>query len=265
MRLQSSAKWIVLLTVCMLCGCQAAERKVDTPTLYLGVSPSLETMARGLVEAYRLASPQEPTFQITVSSSQELRSDLDQARVSAVLEWDPPALDDWAAALGWTGIVFVVNPQNTVDNLSRDQARDIFLGLTDDWGDVGGSSGDIHCLAYAPDQEMADLFQGVVLNSDRTANGFQAVPAPYAMRDAVGKDKNSIGFLLGFDISREIRPLTIDHTTAEYPNLLSSKYPFRVPVYLISKKNGPADISQFAGWTQSVAGQSVFLSLQPWE
>jgi hypothetical protein len=262
---RSIAGWITFFCFCMLSGCRAAERTIEISNPNLGVTPSMETLARGLIEAYRLASPQETPFQITVSSAEDLRSGLDQGRVSAVLQWESPVPDDWAAALGWTGIVFVVNPQNTVANISRNQARNIFLGLIDQWGDVGGSPGDIHRLAYTPDQDMEVLFQGIVLDSDRTANGFQAVPAPYAMRDAVGKDKNSIGFLLGFDISQDVHPLTIDHTTAEYPNLLSSRYPFRVPVYLISKNPVPSQVSQFAGWAQSVDGQSVFLAMQPWE
>jgi phosphate transport system substrate-binding protein len=225
----------------------------------------METMARGLIEAYRTAYPQETPFQITLSLADEIRNDLDQGRVSAVLQWNPASPEDWTAAIGWTGIVFIVNPKNSVDNLSRDQARDIYLGLIDRWEDVGGPAGDIHRLAYAPDQDLENLFQGIVLASGRTANGFQAVPAPYAMIEEIRKDEFSIGYLPGFNFSREVRPITVDHVTAEYGNLLSEKYPFRVPVYLISKDPVPAAVYQFAGWAQSVEGQSVFLTMQSWE
>jgi phosphate transport system substrate-binding protein len=256
---------IIFLFACMLSGCQAAVHTAEASTLFLGVSPSMETMARGLIEAYRLAYPQESPFQTVVSSADDIRNALDQGRVSAVLHWTPPSSAEWAAAIGWTGIVFIVNRQNRIDNLSRDQARGIFLGLTDRWEAVGGSPGDIHRLAFEPDQETAVLFQGIVLNSDRTANGFQTVPAPYAMREEVQKDNASIGYLLGFDLSREVRPLTVDGVTAEYPNLISAKYPFRVPVYVVSKQPAPAAVLRFAGWAQSAEGQLVLFGMHTWE
>ena len=265
MKRRPIARWIALLFVCALSGCQVAVRTMEAPNLFVGVTPSMETMARGLIEAYRLAYPQETPLQITLSSPDEIRSDLAQGRVSAVLQWNPPAPEDWTAVIGWTGIVFIVNLQNSIDNLSRDQAREVFLGLINRWEDVGGPTGDIHRLAFEPDQDMESLFQGIVLDSDQMANGFQTVPAPYAMKEEIRKDKYSIGYLLGFDVPQEVRPLTVDHVTAEYTNLISAKYPFRVPIYLISKNPVPAAVLQFAGWAQSVAGQSVFLTMHSWE
>jgi ABC-type phosphate transport system substrate-binding protein len=265
MKYRSISRGIALSFVCALTGCLAAQRTVEAPTLTLGVSPAMETLARGLIEAYALAYPQETPFQIAVSSAAMIRSDLYQGRISAAVQWNPPASDDWSAAIGWTGIVVIVNPQNSVGNLSRGQVRDIFLGLIDRWEDVGGPAGDIHRLDYEPEQDITSLFQEIVLESDRTASGFQTVPAPYALLEEIRKDPLSIGYLPGFDFSREVRPITVDHVTAEYANLIPEKYPFRVPVYLISKDPVPAVVVRFAGWAQSVQGQSVFLAMHSWE
>jgi phosphate transport system substrate-binding protein len=225
----------------------------------------METLARGLFEGFQLAYPLDTSLQIAVTSTDAIRSDLNQGRISAAVQWDPPAPEDWSAAIGWTGIVIIVNPKNTVENLSRDQARGIFLGLINRWEAVGGPAGDIHCLAYPRNQELENLFQGIVLHSDRTAVGFQSAPAPYAMIEEIRKDDFSIGYLPGFDFSREVRPLTVDQVTAEYANLLTAKYPFRVAVYLVAKDPVPAAVLRFAGWAQSVAGQSVLLTMHSWE
>jgi ABC-type phosphate transport system substrate-binding protein len=225
----------------------------------------METLARGLWDSFSGAYPLETPLRITVMPADEIQTDLKDGRVSAAMQWNPPAADDWSAAIGWTGIVIVVNPQNTVDNLARDQARDIFLGLINRWETVGGAAGDIHLLGYEPDQDLTILFQGLVLDSNRMAGGFQTVPAPYAMRTEIRKDANSIGYLPGFDLSTEVRPLTVDHATADYPNLISAKYPLRVPVYLVSLDPAPAAVLRFAGWAQSVAGQSVFMALHSGE
>jgi len=233
--------------------------------MFLGVSPSMETLARALVDTYHATYPLETTFQITVSSANEIQTALDQNQASAALQWNAPGSKDWAAAVGWTGIVLAVNLQNEVSNISTDQARNIFLGLTDRWESVGGVPGDIHRLAYEPDQDFANLFQDVVLHQEETAGSSLVVPAPYAMIGELQKDKYSIGYLPGFALTRAVRPVAIDHVTAEYPNLISSKYPFRVPVFLISGNPVPPEVSRFAGWMQSMEGQVVFLTLQSWE
>lgn len=254
-----------LLFGCVLSGCRAAVHTPEAHPMFLGVSPSMETLAQGLVDAYHETYPQETTFQITVFSADEIQTALDQNQVSAALQWDAPGSKDWAAAVGWTGIVIAVNLQNEVSDISTDQARNIFLGLTDRWESVGGTPGDIHRLGYEPDQDIGNLFQHVVLRQAETADNSLVVPAPYAMIGELLKDKYSIGYFSGFELSRAVRPLTIDHVTADYSNLISSKYPFRVPVFLISRNPVPPEVSRFAGWTQSAQGQMVFLTLQSWE
>ncbi len=246
-------------------GCRAAVRSPEVPAIFLGVSPSMEPLAQGLVDAYHAAYPQETSFQVTVATSEENRSALDQNKVAAVMQWDPPDPQDWTAAIGWTGIVIAVNLQNSVTNLSSDQARNIFLGLTDRWEDVGGDPAEIHRLAYEAEQEFGNLFQDAVLHQRETAGNALVVPTAYAMIRELQKDRFSIGYLPGFDLSRDVRPVSIDHVTAEYANLISSKYPFRAPVFLIAGNPVPPEVSRFAGWAQSVGGQSEFLAMQTWE
>jgi hypothetical protein len=50
-----------------------------------------------------------------------------------------------------------------------------------------------------------------------------------------------------------------------YPNLLSGKYPFRIPIYLDAIDPPLPEIKQFAGWAQSVPGQTVLMQLHPQE
>jgi len=257
--------WFCLLMGGGLSGCQAAKSTTKTPSILLGVNPSLEPLARGLVDGYHAAFPLEPSFQITVSSDEEIRSALDQNRLEAALQWDAPDSGHWAAEVGWTGIVIAVNLQNDVSGLSPDEVRNIFLGRSDRWESVGGRAGDIHRLAYEPDQDLGNLFQDIVLHQRETADNSLIVPAPYAMIQELQKDPYSIGFLLAFNRSPEVRPVPVDHATADYPGLLSSSYPFRVPVFLVSRNPVPSEVSRFAGWAQSAEGQLVFLTLQSWE
>jgi ABC-type phosphate transport system substrate-binding protein len=262
---KSAALWLALAMVCVFSGCRAAQRTETVAPLFLGVTPSMETPARILIEAYHRAYPQAMSFQITVLPADNIPDALNQNRISAAVQWDEPTAGYWSAAIGWTGILIIVNPQNSLDSISSDRARKIFLGLIDRWEDLGGSAGAIRCITYEPDIDIGNIFQRNVLAQSSIADGAIAVPTSSAMQQEIRKDRYSIGYIPGFDLSGDVHPLKIDQVTAEYPNLLSGKYPYAIPIFLLSKDPAPAVVLQFAGWAQSVSGQSEFLSMNPWE
>jgi hypothetical protein len=261
----SAAIWLALAVACVFSGCRTAQPTETGPTLFLGVIPSLETPVRKLIDAYHQAYPQALSFQIIVLPANNIPDALDQNRVVSAVQWDEPPAGFWSAVIGRTGILIIVNPQNNLDNISSGQARKVFLGLIDRWEDLGGSAGAIRCITYEPDTDIGNLFQRSVLTQSSIADDATTVPTPFAMQQEIEKNRDSIGYIPGVDFTEDVHPLKIDSVTAEYPNLLSAKYPYAISIFLLSKDPVPEEVMQFAGWAQSVSGQSEFLSMNPWE
>lgn len=246
-------------------GCQSAGRGEDAPHLSIAVGSCVEKLAVALIEEYNRIYPQEISLKVAVVPDSETRATLEQNQASAALHWEEPASENWSARIGWTGIVFVVHPDNPLEDLSGLQAEKIFLGWIDRWEDVGGSSGEIHPIAYSPEAGLEQLFEKTVLGGSRLIPGAILAPSIDVLPVAVLGDSLSIGFVMGFDQTPEIHSLSLDGIGAEYPNFLSRAYPFSIPIFLEAKDPVSPEIRQFAGWIQSVSGQTVLMQLQQQE
>jgi ABC-type phosphate transport system substrate-binding protein len=244
-----------------LSGCGGAARQTEMPHMTIAVASSLEAIASALLEEYSGISPQGAPIEIETIADKDIPAAFATGEISVVLQWQEPSAEEWSAQIGWTGIFFAVHPKNPVGNISSSQARAIYTGLLDRWEDVGGSSGEIHMLAFDTGTPWAMLFDGVVLTEGRLAGSAVIIPSADAMPAAIAADPEAVGYLPMGQKVTGVRILTVNAAAADYPALLSGAYPFRIPVFLIAREPVAADILSFAGWAQSVSGQTVLMEL----
>jgi phosphate transport system substrate-binding protein len=246
-----------------LSSCGGAGGPTATPRLTLAAPSSLERIAEAFVEEYNQANPQGLPWEVRVIYGDEGIPPSDQPGASAVLQWRDPPPGDWSALVGWMGILFAVSRDNPITDVSSADVFRIYAGRIDRWESVGGRAGGIRVLAFEADGAgWEEMLEAAVLRGERLIPGAVVVPSCEAMAAAVAGDDRSIGFLPGFQSPAGIRVLTIDSVVADYPNVLSGKYPFRVPLYLTAEPEAPAEVLAFAGWLQSVAGQTILVDLQ---
>lgn len=252
-------------SVCALPGCGGAAKQTEIPHLTIAAASSLEGIATALLEEFSAISPQGAPIEIETVADKDIPAAFKSGEISVVLQWQEPAGGEWAAQIGWTGIFFAVNPQNKVGNISASQVSGMYSGLLNRWEDAGGSAGEIHVLAFDTETPWAVLFDGIVLAEGRLTGGAIIIPSADAMPAAIAADLEAIGYMPMDQKAAGVRILTIDAAAADYPGLLSGAYPFRIPIFLTAREPVSADILSFAGWAQSVAGQTVLMELQSQE
>jgi hypothetical protein len=244
-----------------LSGCGQGEGSMEIPRITIAASPPLESIAADLADAYSRIHPQQAPIRIKTVADEDIPAVRSNGEASAAIQWMEPPAEDWSALLGWTGIGFAVSPANPMHNISAEQARRIFQGRIEDWTQAGGSRGEIHPLAYERDNPLEVLFEDIVLADGRLGSSAEVVPGAEVMPSAIAADPLAIGFLLLNWKAPGVRILSIDGATADYAGLLSGKYPFRIPIFLDAGEGADPDILAFAGWAQSVSGQSVLMDL----
>ncbi len=254
--------FLSFLIIGALSSCRQSGGQAETPHLTIAAALSLERIATIMVDKFNKINPQGTPLAVEIVPDGDMQMPLDPSQASAVIQWKEPPPGNWSALIGWSGILFAVHPDNPVENLSSTQAQKIYLGSIDRWEEIGGLSGDIHALAYGSEMGLEQMFTGIVLKGSRLTPGALIVPSFEEMSAAISGDMQSIGFMLAFQTATGIRILTIDSITADYPNVLSGRYPFRIPLYLVAEEKVPAEILQFAGWIQSVAGQTILMEQQ---
>ncbi len=107
-------------------------------------------------------------------------------------------------------LVVIVNPNNSVSELTMDQLRDIYSGRITNWSEVGGANAPITLVSRAEDSDTRDVFKNVVFGDDVPRDPGSVVIARDSneMALVVNSDVNAIGYS-GFAFQRGAQPVTL--------------------------------------------------------
>ncbi|MFD0698687.1 phosphate ABC transporter substrate-binding protein [Paenibacillus sp. GCM10027628] len=118
----------------------------------------------------------------------------------------------------------IVNKDVTIDNLTKQQAADIYMGKITNWKDVGGKDAKI-VLVHRPDSSGSrKLVQQIILdNKDFTKDGITQENSG-AMKTAVAGQSSSIGYVDTPYIDDTVKALKIDGVAFSEDNIKNGTY-----------------------------------------
>lgn len=175
-----------------------------------------------------------------------------KARKGADIVEHPIALDSLA--------VFV-HASNPVQKLTLAQVRDIFQGKTKNWSEVGGPSAQIILYGRESSSGTYDYFREHVLDKGDFAPQVQTLQGTAAIINAVGADKNGIGYG-GIAYAKEARALALqdEGTEAVAPSeatVADGTYPLSRKLFLYYAQNAPERVTKFAQWSVTPEAQAL--------
>jgi phosphate transport system substrate-binding protein len=253
----------VMFLCCAASGCRPQDGGPTGEVLRLAAPHELASAAGPLSEEFNRLLPQGIRLEVHTAPGTDIRTEQDD--VAAVMDWREPPDGRFSARVGWIGLLIVVHPDNPLGGISADDVRAVFAGWIDRWEDVGGPAGAITAVTYGTYTGWGELFATAVLGMNRPEGNAVIAPSPGELRTAVREDPQAIGWTTGCEGGEGLNILLVDGKVATYPNLLSGVYPFRIPIYIDAYDPPAAEIEQFAGWLQSVPGQTTLMQLQSQE
>ncbi len=170
--------------------------------------------------------------------------------------------------IGKDVIAVWVNTENPVTDLSISQLKNIFVGVTVNWKDLGGPDLPITVYLVKPRSANRNIFSDTVLEgvpySDEVRQRFSgknilSLQAGSDLLDKIAKDKGGIGplsFALGNGqtMSKRVKKVDVDGQIASVSN---PEYPITSPIYLITNGEPNPATKEFLDWTVSSDGQSI--------
>src|SRR6201987_2019058 len=110
--------------------------------------------------------------------------------------------------LGMDAVAVIVNKNNPLDSITKQQLADVFSGKISDWSQIGGSPGPIYL--YAPDDNSGtfDTFKSIVLSARTLSPRTSRYEDMTKLSDAVAADTNGIG-IAGRSFVRNTKVLAI--------------------------------------------------------
>lgn len=169
------------------------------------------------------------------------------------------AVTEHAIALDALGVF--VNAANPVQQLTIAQVRDIFQGKTKNWSEVGGPNATIILYGRESSSGTYDYFREHVLAKGDFAPQVQTLQGTAAIINAVGQDKNGIGYG-GIAYAKEVRALAVQAEGAPpvaptEATVADGTYPLSRKLFFYFPANAPERVTKFAQWSVTPEAQAL--------
>jgi phosphate transport system substrate-binding protein len=174
-----------------------------------------------------------------------------QARGSEITE-QPVALD---------ALAVFVNTASPVQHLTMAQLKDIFQGKTTNWNQVGGPNETIVLYGRENSSGTYDYFREHVLEKSDFSPRVQTLQGTAAVINAVGRDKNGIGYG-GIAYAKDVRPLAVAAGTGapiapSEATVADGTYPLSRKLFFYFPQNAPERVTKFVQWSLTPEAQQL--------
>ena len=170
--------------------------------------------------------------------------------------------------IGVDALVFIVNEDNPVQSLTRQQLKDIYAGAITNWKDVGGKDQEIIAFQRRADSGSQTLFQKLLIQGGPLMEAPTEL-APTAMGELVdsiaeyNNSANAIGFSVYYYIDQMyskpgLRLLAVDGVTPSNETIADQSYPLCNEFYAAILQDSAADSPErrIYEWLSTDAGRS---------
>ncbi len=150
------------------------------------------------------------------------------------------------------GIALVVHPEVPVDDLSLEQARDIFAGVIVNWSEVGGPDVPIVVVSREEGSGTRAAFEELVMGEDAPIVDTAILqPSNGAVRTTVSTTPNSIGYLSFGYLDASVKVLSVGGVAATEEHVLNGRYPVSRPLNMLTN-GAPSGLAK--AWLDFILG-----------
>ena len=165
-------------------------------------------------------------------------------------------------AVALDGIAVFLNESNPVKNLNFAQLKDIYTGVITNWKEVGGKDATIILYGRQNNSGTYAFFKKKVMNKEDYSDYTQTLPGTAAVVNAVGKDKNGIGYG-GIAWAKRVKFAAVGKTASDKaviptPETVSDgSYPISRELYWFFNGVPTGEVKKLVNWALSPEGQKI--------
>ncbi|SMC37781.1 phosphate ABC transporter substrate-binding protein PstS family protein [Papillibacter cinnamivorans] len=153
------------------------------------------------------------------------------------------------------GIALIVNPNNTVKNLTKEQAEKIFLGEITNWKDVGGNDAPILVQTRETGSGTLATLSELLLEKAAVVSTATPYASSALIKQAVASDVNAIGFdSIGY-VDSSVKVVSIGNITPTTETVKSGAYLLSRSLYVFTKGTPEGVNAKFIDFLKSESCQ----------
>jgi phosphate transport system substrate-binding protein len=257
-----SRQLLIRLAALLLAGLLSVACGTALPTqepvrLTLAASSSALPLAGDLARAYRAAFPHITVDVLAQANEAAAAQAVRAGRAGAALVAGSAPVTDGLAArhVATDALAIVVHPDRPLDNLTVEQAQEIFSGRLRTWEALGAGEGDIQVVTReegaGPRRALVDAFLGarqltptaIVLPDDRQVLA------------RVAGDPQAIAALPAGWLTEQVKAIEIDGRGPDWVTRQWPGYPAELPIHLLTPNAPPADVAALRAFLLGPRGQ----------
>lgn len=163
----------------------------------------------------------------------------------------------------YDALAVVVNPSNSISQLTREQLEGIFTGKIKNWKEVGGA--DMKIIVYSRETSSGtyEFFKEHVLNKKNFASDVLSMPATGAIIQSVSQTKGAIGYVGLAYVDKNVKALNVSYDKGKKyigPSMETAKnktYPIIRPLYYYYSTKVEKSVKPFISFVLSTNGQKI--------
>ncbi|MDD4463172.1 MAG: phosphate ABC transporter substrate-binding protein, partial [Desulfobacterales bacterium] len=149
-------------------------------------------------------------------------------------------------------IVPVVHSSNTVQNLTLNQLKDIYMGKIRNWKDLGGPSWPIVVISRDTSSGTYEVWESLVMKKERVFPAALLQASSGAIVQAVSKNKNAVGYIgIGY-LDASIKAVAVNGVEGSAKTTLDGTFPISRPLFMFTR-----------GWPEKDAASFINYVLNP--
>lgn len=201
-------------------------------------STSMEKVSNALIESFHAKYPDATvTVEFTGSSAgveSVLSGKCDVGNSSRDLKDEEKEKGAVENIIAIDGIAVAVDPNNTVENLTKDQLTQIYTGEIKNWSDLGGSNMPIVVVGREAGSGTRGAFEEILGVEDKCqyANELDSTGAVMAK---VASTPGAIGYISLDALDDSVKALTLDGVEATAENIKAGTYFMSRPFVMATK------------------------------
>lgn len=245
----------LILTISLLTACG----KKEGSGMIVAGSTSVQPYAEVLAEEYMIMNPESPidiqgggsSAGITAAQTQSAAIGMSSRSLQA------DELDLWQIEIAIDGLVLIVNPKNSIENLSLDQIHDIYSGDITQWSQLGGSSSKINLIAREEGSGTRSAFTELVMGEEEISPKAIVQDSNGSVMQLVAGDPNAIGFISLGLVNDQVKALDLDGVEASGENIMNKTYTLARSFLFVSKDEPTGLTKSFIDFILSSEGQKL--------
>lgn len=164
-----------------------------------------------------------------------------------------------ATTIAYDGIALLVNPKNSVNNISLEDIKKIYTGEITNWKDLGGNDLPIVVVSREEGSGTRDAFQEIVgYSSEELVKDASISDGSGAVKTTVAGNENAIGFASFEYIDNTVKALNVNSVEPSAEKVKAGEYKISRPFLLITKKETITEEGQkLIDFVLSAEGQQI--------